>query len=94
MPLSEDIDLDVIVKGTSGYSGADIEALCREAGMTAIRETLSESGDLDKKKVTQNHFKEAMKKIMSSITEEVKKSYENFLTRYETRKLEKLSYVG
>jgi len=94
MPLSEDVDLDVIIKGTSGYSGADIEALCREAGMTAIRETLSESGDLDKKKVTQNHFKEAMKKIMSSITEEVKKSYENFLTRYETRKLEKLSYVG
>ncbi|MEE9474964.1 MAG: CDC48 family AAA ATPase [Candidatus Hydrothermarchaeaceae archaeon] len=94
MPLDGDVDFNAIVKNTSGYAGADIEALCREAAMTAIRETLSENGDFDKKKVTQGHFRGALNKIRPSITKEVKESYENFLMRYETLELEKLSYVG
>lgn len=94
MPLNDDVDLDSIIKNAEGLSGADIEALCREAGMVAIREVLSENGDFDKKKVTQDHFKAAMKKVRPSITKEVKKSYEHFLKRYETLELEKLTYVG
>lgn len=94
MPLDKTVDLDELVKNTGGYVGADIEALCREAALTAIRETLAGRGNLDKKKVTQKHFKGAMNKIRPSITEKVIESYEGFLKRYETRELEKLSYVG
>ncbi|MEE8402445.1 MAG: CDC48 family AAA ATPase [Candidatus Hydrothermarchaeaceae archaeon] len=94
MPLGKDVNLDAIIKETSGYVGADIEALCREAAMIAIRETLYKNGDFNKKKVTQKHFKEAVKKIRPSVTKDVKESYENFLKRYETRELEKLTYVG
>ena len=94
MPLDKDVDLDGLVKNTGGYVGADIEALCREAALTVIRETLAGRGNLDKKKVTQKHFKGAMNKIRPSITEKVIESYEGFLKRYETRELEKLSYVG
>ncbi len=94
MPLDKDVDLDGLVKNTGGYVGADIEALCREAALTVIRETLAGRGNLDKKKVMQKHFKGAMKKIRPSITEKVIESYEGFLKRYETRELEKLSYVG
>jgi transitional endoplasmic reticulum ATPase len=96
MPLAKDVDLDYLVKNTDGYSGADIEGLCREAAMGAIREVLSGDGDIDKKKVKQKHFKDALKKVRPSITDRVRESYANFLTRYETRELEieKLSYVG
>jgi transitional endoplasmic reticulum ATPase len=36
-PLGDDVDLDEIAASTAGYSGADIEALAREASMRAIR---------------------------------------------------------
>jgi transitional endoplasmic reticulum ATPase len=34
MPLANNIDLDALNKTLNGFSGADIETLCREAGMT------------------------------------------------------------
>ena len=56
MPLADDVDIQKLVKQTENYVGSDIEALCREAAMIAIRETLKEGGDIDKKKVTSAHF--------------------------------------
>ena len=92
MPLDESVDLNRLVKQTNGYAGADIEGLCREAAMLAIRESLV-GGDLETKKVGVEHFAEAMKKIRPSATKEVALSYEGFLRRYETKELEKLSYM-
>jgi len=40
MPLSEDVNSEKIAEITHGYVGADLEALCREAAMTALRELL------------------------------------------------------
>ena len=40
MPLSEDVDLAKLSEITHGYVGADIEALCKEAGMSAVRRYL------------------------------------------------------
>ena len=37
-PLAEDVDINELAKQTEGYSGADIEAICREAAMLALRE--------------------------------------------------------
>ena len=37
MPLSTDVDLNGLADRTSGFVGADLEALCQEAGMAAIR---------------------------------------------------------
>ena len=37
-PLGEDVDLDELAAETAGYSGAELEALVREASMRAIRE--------------------------------------------------------
>ncbi|MBI5253449.1 MAG: CDC48 family AAA ATPase [Euryarchaeota archaeon] len=92
MPLDESVDLQKLVKQTNGYAGADIEGVCREAGMLAIRESLIE-GNLETKKVGVEHFTEAMKKIRPSVTKEIALSYEGFLRRCETKELEKLSYM-
>ena len=40
MPLGDDVDLDALAAQTHGFVGADLEALCREAGMSALRRAL------------------------------------------------------
>ncbi len=42
MPLTGDVDLAHLAEITHGFVGADLEALCREAGMLALRRTLPE----------------------------------------------------
>jgi len=37
MPLAEDVDLERLAAITHGFVGADLEALCREAAMSALR---------------------------------------------------------
>jgi transitional endoplasmic reticulum ATPase len=40
MPLSDDVDLGWLARVTHGFVGADLEALCREAAMSAARRVL------------------------------------------------------
>ena len=75
MPLDKDVDLKELAKKTEGFSGADLEALCKEAGMNALRE------DINAKKVKKKHFEEALKKITPSITKELMSYYEKFSQR-------------
>jgi transitional endoplasmic reticulum ATPase len=70
MPLANDVDIEELAEITEGYSGADIEAICREAAMTAAR------NDMNAKKVERKHFEEAMKLIRASLTPEIIKIYE------------------
>jgi transitional endoplasmic reticulum ATPase len=37
-PLADDVDIEQLAKETEGYVGADIEAICREAAMLALRD--------------------------------------------------------
>jgi transitional endoplasmic reticulum ATPase len=37
MPLCPDVDLKKLAELTHGYVGADLQALCREAAMSALR---------------------------------------------------------
>ena len=37
MPLAKDVDLKKLADKTDGYVGADIEAVCREAAILALR---------------------------------------------------------
>ncbi|MEM5801862.1 MAG: AAA family ATPase [Candidatus Aenigmatarchaeota archaeon] len=75
MPLAKDVDLKELASKTEGYSGADIEALCREAAMNALRENIKT------KEVKKKHFEEAMKKVTPSITKEMINYYEKFVER-------------
>ncbi len=85
-PLAEDVNIEELAEKTEGYSGADIEAVCREAGMLAIRElikpgmTKEEAKEAAKKlKITKRHFEEALKKVKPSLTKEDVKRYEKMI---------------
>ncbi|HVN95322.1 MAG TPA: AAA family ATPase [Syntrophorhabdaceae bacterium] len=45
MPLDTDVDLDRLAGITHAFVGADLEALCKEAGMVALRRYLSLEGE-------------------------------------------------
>jgi len=68
MPL-EGVDLEELASRIKDYSGADIEAICREAAMIALRE------DIKSKKVTKEHFEQALKKIKPSVSKMDLESY-------------------
>jgi len=70
MPLADDVNLKELATVTDGYSGADIEALCREAAMLAIRK------DMKAKKVEKRHFDAAMTSVRGSITADIIKFFE------------------
>ena len=59
MKIDDDIDFDTISELTEGLSGADLKAVCTEAGMFAIRS--------DRKKVISKDFLDAIDKIMENI---------------------------
>jgi transitional endoplasmic reticulum ATPase len=69
MPLAKDVSLDDLAEKTIGYSGADIDALCREAAMIALR------GDINVKEVRKAHFEHALVETRGSLTEDVIKYY-------------------
>jgi len=55
-PLSDDVDLGTIAKGTPGFSGADLENLVNEAALLAARQ--------DKSKVEMQDFESAKEKVL------------------------------
>ncbi len=71
MPL-EDVSLLHLAERTEGYVGSDLAALCREAGLAAIREN-AKAG-----KVTMAHFDAAFKLTHASCDPESLKFYEEF----------------
>jgi transitional endoplasmic reticulum ATPase len=70
MPLDKDVDLEELAEVCDNYSGADIEALCREAAMIALRE--NEKAKI----VAKEHFDKAMGFVRASITPDVIKFYD------------------
>lgn len=76
MNLAPDIKLDKMVNATENYNGADISAICREAGMNAIRESIDQNKDKPtSRKVTMKHFQQALKQVKSSFNEEEKEKW-------------------
>lgn len=59
-PMAKDADLEKLARDTAGLSGADIEAICREASMTAIRDFIkSGEKDIAKFTITKEDFKKS-----------------------------------
>ncbi|MCC5994384.1 MAG: CDC48 family AAA ATPase [Candidatus Aenigmarchaeota archaeon] len=89
VPLAKDVNLEELAKRTEGYSGADLEALVREAAMNALRE------DINAKEVKAKHFEEALKKIPPSLSKELIEYYKRFEERKKQIQKEELQpYIG
>jgi len=92
MPLAKNVKIKEIARKTVGFTGADLEALVREAAMLALRESI------DSKDVKKKHFDEALKKIKPSVTKATldvyKKVEENFLKSAKAAVPMANSYLG
>ena len=89
MPLASGVNLQEIAEHSHGFVGADLEALCQEVGMIALRGFLAAypletdsaaSADLDALKVTREDFLAGLKEVEPSATREfyIEKSTSKF----------------
>ncbi|NQE05046.1 VCP-like ATPase [ANME-1 cluster archaeon GoMg1] len=82
-PIGEDVDVEELAKRTDGYVGADIEAIVKEAVMSALREFIT-SGISEEhvNKATKNivikkeHFEAAIKSVRPTVTPEAQEEFE------------------
>ena len=76
-PLAPDVDLEKLAELTEGYTGADIEAVVREAVMIALRE------ELKARPITMKHFLQALKVVPPSLTPEDIRRYEELAKTFK-----------
>ncbi len=89
-PLADDVDFDKLAEITEGFSGADIEAVCKEATLLAMdeflkqyykpgmsREEMKKLIDEKKPKIRMEHFLKAIEKIKTE-REKLKKREDKF----------------
>ena len=62
MSLSNDVDLEEFISQKDDLSGADIKAICSEAGLMALRER--------RMRVQMSDFRSARDRVMKTKTEE------------------------
>ncbi|MEO0095301.1 MAG: ATP-dependent zinc metalloprotease FtsH [candidate division WOR-3 bacterium] len=58
-PLAPDVDLEILARGTPGFSGADLANMCNEAALLAARR--------NKDKITMQEFEDAKDKILMGV---------------------------
>ncbi len=89
IPLSDDVNREELADLTDNYVGADIESLCREAAMLALRE------NFENEKVEMKHFRDALKKIRPALVEGMIEYYEKLQEQFKGgTKQEQKSYIG
>src|SRR5712692_6822081 len=90
MPLAQDVNLQEIAEHSHGFVGADLEALCQEVGMIALRGFLATApletdgappADLSGLQVTREDFLSGLKEVEPSATREffIEKSTSTFV---------------
>ncbi|MDO9517602.1 MAG: CDC48 family AAA ATPase [Methanosarcinaceae archaeon] len=91
IPLADDVNIEVLADMTERYVGADIESVCREAVMLALRK------DFETNIITMAHFEEALKKVRPTISENMVEYYEKMQDLFKgglQRNVEPSSYIG
>jgi transitional endoplasmic reticulum ATPase len=70
MPLGKDVVIEDIARSTESYTGAEIENLCREAGMNAIRH----SRDV----IEKSDFEHALSEVHPAVPKELAERISRF----------------
>ncbi len=83
MPLTHDVNLRELAARTEGYSGADLESLCREAALNSLRK------NIEAEYVTREDFEESLKIVKPSISPQMIRDYEKVreFLRYTEKQL-------
>ncbi|MEA3229766.1 MAG: ATPase, partial [archaeon] len=89
MPVAKDIKVSDIVSKTSNYVGADIEAICREAALHALRK------DIKSETLTAEDFDAAIGIVKPTVTKEEIEEYSKKVDKSKVSKSEEnLDYLG
>ncbi|XP_013792936.2 spermatogenesis-associated protein 5-like [Limulus polyphemus] len=79
MPISEGVDIELLVERTNGYSGAEIVAVCHEAAMKALEE------DITTQSVKWEHFLSALRTVQPRSSPEMIRFYEEYYLEKDVR---------
>jgi transitional endoplasmic reticulum ATPase len=88
MPVSENVTVEWLAEIVENYSGADLETLCREAGMLALREHIKpgmskEELILDDITINKDHFMRALERIKPHLSREMLEEYTQMIRDFE-----------
>lgn len=80
----EGVDISELAAKSEGYVGADIEAICREAAMLALRD------DLNARKVTKEYFDKAFDKVRPSASKEIQETYAELKDKFSSARAKEM----
>ncbi|GLI63444.1 hypothetical protein VaNZ11_006416, partial [Volvox africanus] len=77
-PLELGVDLDAVAVDPrcDGFSGADMEALVREAAVAALKESMAAGPAAPSPRVGKRHFEAALRRVLPSVNRKDRKAYE------------------
>jgi transitional endoplasmic reticulum ATPase len=103
-PLADDVSIRELAHMTEGYVGSDIEAICREASMLALREVVTPGISRDEArarvmgiKITSVHFVKAIRRVKPTTSRAAMSLYEQAseaFARYSANEEEKVQDLG
>ena len=68
MKIRLDVDPHELARVTPGFSGAQVELACREAGMACVKEAVGNHAPLDSVEVRMEHFGKAIRLVAGQTT--------------------------
>ncbi|WP_292461851.1 CDC48 family AAA ATPase [Methanolobus sp.] len=103
-PLGDDVNVHELAHMTEGYVGSDIEAICREASMLALREIVTPGLSREEArsrvvgiKITSVHFMKAIRRVKPTTSRTAMSLYEQAseaFARYAANEEEKVPDLG
>jgi transitional endoplasmic reticulum ATPase len=83
VPVAGDVDTADLADATEGYSGSDIAAIVREAGLLAMEDSLKassfdEAAAAEEITVTRGHLRRAIDGVGRSVTDEMRETYASY----------------
>ena len=88
-PLDNKVDLTELARMTDGYVGSDIEAICREASIMALREKITPGMDREEATkikdsifITMDHFDSAMTRVKPTTSSGKLQDYEKLASEF------------
>lgn len=84
MPVAKDVSISNLAAKAEGYTGADIEAVCREAAIIALRK------DIKAKEVFMKDFDAALNVVRPSVSKEIDDEYRELKDKFSAARAKEM----